>query len=74
MSVATTSAFLSREDLVRLTSKVRFKAQCKALDTLGIRYSKAWSGEPLVLKTRLTRRASASGTLNQGWIGGAINQ
>lgn len=42
------SAFLLPADLFRITGKRRYKAQCRALDGLGIRYRTAANGEPLV--------------------------
>jgi Domain of unknown function (DUF4224) len=45
--------FLSREDLHRLTGKHRFSAQRRALDGLGIRYTLAATGEPLVREESL---------------------
>ena len=41
--------FLAAADLKRLTGKVRYSAQRRALDALGVRYTKAATGEPLVL-------------------------
>jgi Domain of unknown function (DUF4224) len=40
--------FLSAADLRRLTGRVRYSAQRRALDQLGIHYTKAATGEPLV--------------------------
>jgi hypothetical protein len=51
--------FLAREDLRRLTGKVRFGAQRLALDRLGIRYTVAATGEPLV---RLSNLDGAKGS------------
>jgi hypothetical protein len=41
-------SFLPQTDIVRLTKKVRFSAQRRALDRLGYRYTLAADGEPLV--------------------------
>ncbi len=40
--------FLSAADLFRLTKRVKPSAQRRALDRLGIRYTLAADGEPLV--------------------------
>lgn len=45
--------FLTADELRRLTGKKRFTAQCRALDGLGIRYTKAATGEPLVRQDAL---------------------
>jgi hypothetical protein len=45
--------FLIRADLHRLTGKQRFSAQRRALDRLGIRYTLAATGEPLVREESL---------------------
>lgn len=42
------TAFLTDEDLRRVTGKKRFKAQCRVLDGMGIAYRKSATGEPLV--------------------------
>jgi hypothetical protein len=52
--------FLSATDLQRLTGKVRFSAQRRALDRLGVSYTLAATGEPLV------RREALDGTLGKG--------
>lgn len=41
-------AFLSRDDVRRLTKRTYFAAQRRALERLGIRYTTAADGEPLV--------------------------
>lgn len=52
--------FLTSDELARLTGRVRYSAQRKALDGLGIRYVRAATGEPLVRADALDgRRASA---------------
>ena len=40
--------FLTSADVIRLTGKQRFSAQRRALDALGITYTVALTGEPLV--------------------------
>jgi hypothetical protein len=40
--------FLTVADLRRLTGRSRYSAQRRALDRLGIRYTTAATGEPLV--------------------------
>ena len=42
------AAFLTADEIHRVTGKRRFKAQRRALDRLGIRYAVAASGEPIV--------------------------
>lgn len=42
------SAFLTADELHRLTGKRRYKAQCRMLVVLGVRFTKAASGEPIV--------------------------
>lgn len=42
------NAFLSADELRRLTGKRRYTAQRRALDRLGISYVSAATGEPLV--------------------------
>lgn len=48
--------FLQRIDIERLTGKVRFGAQRRALDALGIAYRIAATGEPLVREDDLDGR------------------
>jgi len=52
--------FLSRPDLIRLTGRTRYSAQRRALDTLGIHYTRAATGEPLVREADLGGKAAAS--------------
>jgi len=40
--------FLTDAEVVRLTGRRRYAAQRRALDSLGIRYVRAATGEPLV--------------------------
>lgn len=40
--------FLSGAEVIRLTGKLRYSAQRRALNKLGIRYTTAATGEPLV--------------------------
>lgn len=42
------SAFLDPAEVQRLTGRSRYAAQRRALDSLGIRYIRAATGEPLV--------------------------
>lgn len=53
--------FLTAADVERLTGKVRFSAQRRALDALGIRYIKAATGEPLVREADLGKEAAGKG-------------
>jgi hypothetical protein len=48
--------FLPSEAVQRLTGRKRYKAQRKALDRLGIRYTQAATGEPLVRDEALDAR------------------
>lgn len=50
--------FLPRPDVIRLTGKQRYAAQRRALDSLGIRYVTAATGEPLVTVEALDGRPS----------------
>ncbi len=59
--------FLAREDLTRLTGKVRFGAQRGALDRLGIRYTVAATGEPLVRVAELDVGGSAGRNCEPRW-------
>lgn len=45
--------FLPQVDIIRITKKVRFSAQRRALDRLGYKYTPADDGEPLVLADAL---------------------
>lgn len=58
------SLFLSPDELRRATGKRRFKAQCAALDAMGVRYVKAASGEPLVRPDALD--SAPKGARNRG--------
>jgi len=51
-----TSAFLSEDDVFRLTGRVRFRAQREALDRLGIAYIASADGRPLVRESALDGR------------------
>lgn len=42
------SSFLTRADVERITGKVKFSAMRRVLQALGIRYTLAGTGEPLV--------------------------
>lgn len=48
--------FLTRADVERLTGKKRFSAQRRALAELGIRYTTAATGEPLVRPEALDKK------------------
>lgn len=45
--------FADREIVNRLTGRVRFRAQRRVLDAMGIRYTLAATGEPLILASAL---------------------
>lgn len=46
--------FLTPDDVQRLTGKKRFSAQRRVLDGLGVPYTTAVTGEPLVAETAIT--------------------
>jgi len=50
------SLFLDAEDLKRLTGKIYRSAQKRALARLGIRYTVAADGRPLVLRATVERK------------------
>lgn len=67
--------FLTAAEVVRLTGRVRFKAQRRILDGLGIRYIVAGTGEPLVREgTEITaamqrpQRPSAIAPRHAEWL------
>lgn len=47
------SAFLTREDVARLTKRTRYTAQRRVLSRLGYQYDVAADGEPLVRTSAL---------------------
>lgn len=68
----TASIFLSREDLKRLTGKMRFSAQRRALDRLRIKYLKAadesrWFVWRRLLLPHQKPNAMAGGRTGQRW-------
>jgi hypothetical protein len=63
------SAFLSAEDVQRLTGKVRFAAQRRALDRLRIRYRTAANGEPLVSVATLDESPRRGRNHEPNWEG-----
>lgn len=58
------SAFLTADDVARLTARKKFSAQRRKLDELGIRYTEAANGAPLVRPADLD--ASRAGARNRG--------
>jgi hypothetical protein len=59
--------FLSAGDLERLTGRSRFAAQRRALDRLGIRYTVAATGEPLVRVVDLDGGSKAARNRGPRW-------
>ena len=59
--------FLDAAELKRLTGKVRYTAQRRALDALGVRYTKAATGEPLVRQADLDGKAAAARNRGPRW-------
>lgn len=59
--------FLPRADVQRLTGKVKFSAQRRALDELGIRYTQAATGEPLVRPEALDGKGKAARNRGPRW-------
>lgn len=52
--------FLTAAEVARITGRVRFAAQRRALDGLGIRYLTAATGEPLVRASDIGRESVGS--------------
>lgn len=42
--------WLSQQEVSELTGKIRYKAQCRVLDSLGYVYDKRCDGSPVVLR------------------------
>lgn len=59
--------FLTPDELARLTGRVRFSAQCRALDELRIPYVRAATGEPLVRAAALDDRAAPVRNRGPNW-------
>jgi hypothetical protein len=59
--------FLTAEELRRLTGRKRFRAQREALDRLGIRYTVAATGEPLVLLAALDEPSGKARNRRPRW-------
>lgn len=59
--------FLTAADVERLTGKVRFSAQRRALDRLGVRYKVADTGEPLVLVDALDSPGTKARNVGPRW-------
>ncbi len=62
-----TPLLLTADELARLTGRVRYSAQRKALDGLGIRYVRAATGEPLVRADALDDRAGSARNRGPKW-------
>ena len=65
--------FLPRDAVERMTKRRRFKAMRRALDRLGIRYTPAADGEPLVREDALDGKRRTERNSGPRWerIGGA---
>lgn len=59
--------FLSRADVERITGKVKFSAMRRVLDALGIRYTLAGTGEPLVRSDALDATPKAARNRGPNW-------
>lgn len=59
--------FLPRADLIRLTGRKRFSAQRRALDALGIRYTLAATGEPLVREDQIASPGTGGKQRGPNW-------
>jgi len=59
--------FLPQSDVVRLTKKRRFRAQCRALERLGYTYTLADDGEPLVRADALDGQGKAARNRGPRW-------
>lgn len=61
------SAFLTADDVERLTRRIRYSAQRRVLDAMGIRYLKAANGEPLVRADALDADARPARNSGPRW-------
>lgn len=61
------SLFVSPDELYRMTGRRRYSAQRKALDSLGIRYIVAKSGEPLVRTSDLDAAGKPKQSRGHRW-------
>ncbi len=59
--------FLPRAEVERLTGRVRFAAMRRVLDALGIRYVRAFTGEPLVRPEAIDSRQPAARNRGPRW-------
>lgn len=60
-------SYLPQDDIVRITKKVRFSAQRRALDRLGYKYTTAADGEPLVRADALDGKAGPARNRGPRW-------
>lgn len=60
-------AFLTADEVYRLTKRQKFAAQRRALDELGIRYTQAVDGEPLVRPSDLDGTAPKGRNRGPHW-------
>ena len=61
------SAFLSAEDVRRITGKKRYSAQRRVLDARHIRYTQAENGEPLVRESDLDAKEGPARNRGPNW-------
>lgn len=59
--------FLSAADVQRLTGKIRFSAQQRALERLGIPFTIAATGEPMVRETALDAKPGQKQSRGHRW-------
>ena len=59
--------FLPQTDIIRITKKVRYSAQRRALDRLGYKYTVAADGEPLVRAGALDGKAGPARNSGPRW-------
>lgn len=59
--------WLPRAAVERLTGKVKFKAMARVLDGLGIRYTLAGTGEPLVREDWLDAKPKGANHRGPDW-------
>lgn len=59
--------FLARSDVERITKRVRYSAQRRQLDAMGIKYRQAADGEPLVPLDALDAKAKPARNSGPRW-------
>ncbi len=61
------TAFLAPADVARITKKVRYSAQRRALERLGYKFTLAADGEPLVRADALDGKAAPARNRGPRW-------